>query len=92
MAVRRADSAFANLETIRATNVRFEQRFIEESPIIAIEPQGKNQIRQRCPTLLVEVQAELRRIVAQGKTDRADEFLAIKNLTHGNSFRKASSV
>src|SRR5271167_989693 len=71
MAIRRAAPAVANLETIRSTNDRFEQRFIEESPIITIEPHCDDKILQAHPTAFVEVEAEVCRIVTQGETDCA---------------------
>jgi hypothetical protein len=82
MAIRRSDPVVANLEAIRSTDGRFEQRFIYESPIITIEPNGDDQVLQTRPPAFVEVEAEVSRIVAQGETNCADEPSGIKIERH----------
>ena len=57
VAIRRSDPVVANLEAIRSTDGRFEQRFIYESPIITIEPNGDDQVLQARPPAFVEVEA-----------------------------------
>jgi len=58
VAIRRSNSAVANVETIHPFDNRSERRFIDERPIVTIEPNRDDQILQVRPAFIGEVESE----------------------------------
>jgi hypothetical protein len=85
-----ANSAVAEFKSIHAKDSCFDKRFIDEGPIVALEANRDDQVLEARPAFFVEVQAEMRGIMAQGKRHRADEAPLIEAGVHGDVLSERS--